>query len=222
MQREVATDLGTYDLGLEMFETDEQAALDRYLALTYSLPQLDSAAGGLWPNFNTDYLPLIEQARRDEARVIATNTPRRYARLVFQRGLVALQSLPSEVQAYLPPLPVPYDADLPGYRAMLGEGHGGMAHGGENFPKAQAIKDATMAWFIVSSARPDRPFLHLNGSYHSDNYEGIGWYIRQYKPQLKVVTISTVEQETLDNLAEESEGVADYILVVPATMTKTY
>jgi uncharacterized iron-regulated protein len=222
MQREVAEALGDYDLGLEMFETDEQEALDRYLAVTYTLPQLDSAAGGLWPNFNTDYLPLIEQARRDGARVIATNAPRRYARLVFQRGLVALRSLPPAELEFLPPLPVPYDAELPGYRAMLGDGHGRMAHGGETFPMAQAIKDAAMGWFIATNVREGRPFLHLNGSYHSDNYEGIGWYLRQYKPQLRVVTITTTEQEDVGTLGEEPEGMADYILVVPENMTKTY
>ena len=221
MQLEIGTDLGGHDLGLEMFETDEQGALDRYMGNEITIEQLDSLIGGLWPNFMTDYLPLLVQAKEYGANVTATNTPRRYARMVFQRGFVVLQSLSAVEQAELPPLPPPYDATLPGYKAMLMPGQG-PGHAGENFPKAQAIKDATMAWFIVKNLRPGRPLLHINGSYHSDNFEGIGWYLRQYKPQLKVVTITTLEQTEVDELREESVGIADYTLLVPELMTKTY
>ena len=221
MQREIARDLGSYDLGLEMFETDEQEVLDRFVAADLTVEELDSLTGGVWPNFTTDYLPLVQQASRDSARIFATNAPRRYAQMVFQRGLVVLQSLPEEDQAFLPPLPPPYDPELPAYKAMRMPGQG-MGHNGDNFPKAQAIKDATMAWFIARNVRAGHPFLHLNGSYHSDDFEGIGWYLRKYKPQLKVVTISTVEQPDTGDLLDEYTGKADYIMVIPDTMTKTY
>ncbi len=221
MEVEIAKRLGDYDLGLEMFETDEQEALDRFMADSLSVAQLDSLIGGVWPNFNTDYLPLLQQARKTKARVIATNTPRRFARMVFQRGFVVLRSLPAEDQVYLPPLPPPYDPELQSYKSMQMEGMG-PGHNGENFPKAQAIKDATMAWFIAKSVRSGRPFLHLNGSYHSDDREGIAWYLRQYKPQLKVVTITTLEQPTIDTLEPEFAGKADYMLLVPDNMIKTY
>lgn len=222
LQVEVAKDLDRYDLGLEMFETDEQEALDSFYREQIDVDELDKRTGGVWPNFRTDYLPLIQQARRDSARVIATNSPRRYARMVFRRGLVVLMSLPESDKRYLPPLPVPYDPELPAYKAMVMPQATTGGHGGDNFPKAQAIKDATMGWFIAGATRPGVPFLHINGSYHSDDFEGINWYLRQYKPQLKVVTITTLEQEDISELPEESVGKADYSVVVPATMTKTY
>jgi hypothetical protein len=43
-------------------------------------------------------------------------------------------------------MPFQYDADLPGYKNMMTMMAG---HGGVNMPKAQAIKDATMAYFIL-------------------------------------------------------------------------
>ncbi|MBB4077812.1 putative iron-regulated protein [Lewinella aquimaris] len=221
MELEIADRLGEYDLGLEMFETDEQDALDRFMTEEITVEELDSIIGGVWPNFKTDYLPLLLKARRDSAAVIATNTPRRYARMVFQRGLVVLQSLPDEDQAFLPPLPPPYDPELPSYKAMVVSSQG-MGHNGENYPKAQAIKDATMAWFIAKNIRAGRTMLHLNGSYHSDDFEGIGWYLRQYKPQLRVVTITTLEQPSVDELLPEFVGKANYTLLVPDNMTKTY
>ncbi|WP_116124221.1 ChaN family lipoprotein [Lewinella sp. IMCC34183] len=222
MELEILDHLDRYTLGMEMFETDEQEALDAFQANEVTVGELDSLTGGVWPNFHTDYLPILQAARADSAKVIATNTPRRFARMVFQRGFVVLRSLPAEDQALLPPLaPVPYDPELPGYKAMLVEGHGS-PHGGENFPKAQAIKDATMAWYIAKNATEGVPFVHLNGSYHSDNFEGISWYLRQYKPQLKVVTITTLQQPDIDELQPASEGVANYTLLVPANMISTY
>jgi uncharacterized iron-regulated protein len=122
----------------------------------------------------------------------------------------------------MPPLPISYDAELPGYKKMLTDmGDAGQSHATENLPKAQAIKDATMAWSILKHLQKDKVFLHFNGSYHSDNYEGIIWYLKQANPALKIVTISSVEQAKLNELSKESEGVADFIIVVPETMAKT-
>jgi len=49
------------------------------------------------------------------------------------------------------------------------------SHGGENLPKAQALKDATMAFFISENYIFGKIFIHFNGAYHSDNYEEILW-----------------------------------------------
>ena len=222
MQLEVIKALnGSYDLGMEMFETDEQDALSQFMADSLTVEELDNYTGGVWPNFHTDYLPILLRARQDSVDVVATNIPRQYAQMVFQRGFIYLKTLDESELRQLPPIPPPYNKELSSYKAMRMPNPEN-PHVGENFPKAQAIKDATMAWQIVNHARPGRPFLHLNGSYHSDNYEGIAWYLRQYKPQLRVVTISTLEQRDMRNLREESEGTADYILLVPENMTKTY
>ncbi len=87
--------------------------------------------------------------------------------------------------------------------------------------QAQAVKDATMAYFILKNLKPDYKFLHLNGSYHSDNFEGISWYLKQDKPDVEIMTISTVEQESTEELEEENHGKADFIIVVDKDMTKT-
>jgi hypothetical protein len=36
------------------------------------------------------------------------------------------------------------------------------------------------------------------------------------------VSIATVDQENLEELSEENMQMADYIIVIPADMTKTY
>lgn len=94
-------------------------------------------------------------------------------------------------------------------------------HGGEHIAKAQALKDATMAERIANNLQPGVKFLHLNGTYHSENYEGILWYLQRVRPDLKYATIATVTDSDL-TLTEENQGLADFILVVDDEMTPTY
>jgi len=208
-------------LGAEMFETDNQLLLDEYLNGTIKEKNFEAEAK-LWPNYKTDYKPLVTLAKDSGLVFVATSIPRRYASLVNSKGFEALQNLGPQAKALIPPLPVAYDPELPGYKKMLENmGEEAQSHITENLPKAQAIKDATMAWSILSHIQKGKVFLHFNGSYHSDNFEGIIWYLKQANPDLKILTISSVEQADLDDLSKDSEGVADFILVVPESMTKT-
>ncbi len=205
-------------LGAEMFETDNQEALNQYLQGNIDERGLDSLAR-LWRNYKTDYAPVVQFARANGLPFIATNIPRRYASAVARAGFGVLDSLPEAEKIFMAPLPIPYDAELPGYKNMLtmmGD------HANENFPKAQAIKDATMAHFILRYFTPGRLFLHLNGAYHSDNYEGILWYLRRAQPGLRYMTISTVQQADVNRLQPEHLRRADFILCVDEDMTTTY
>ena len=101
-------------------------------------------------------------------------------------------------------------------------GQMGQGHASSNLPKAQAIKDATMAHFILRYWSPGKVFLHYNGAYHSDNHEGIVWYIQQQLEDLKIMTITTVLQEDTDSLEEASMGKADFVIVIPSSMTRTF
>ncbi len=204
--------------GAEMFEADNQQALNDYLAGKISAKGLDSAAR-LWSNYKTDYAPIVNFAKEKNAAFIATNIPRRYASLVSKKGFEALDSLPALEKTWMAPLPMDYDATLPGYVKML-EMMGG--HGGPNMPKAQATKDATMAYFILQNFKPGNLFIHYNGSFHSDNYDGINWYLKRNQPNLKYATITTVSQKNIKELLAENKGKADYIICVDEDMTNTY
>lgn len=205
-------------LGGEMFERDNQAPLDLYLQDSITAEALEKQAR-LWNNYDTDYAPLVNFAKANKLPFIATNVPRRYASAVAKGGFEALDTVPAAQKNWIAPLPILYDAELPGYKNML-EMMGG--HGGSNFPKAQAIKDATMAYSILQHYRTGQLFIHYNGSYHSDNYEGIGWYLRQQNPALRQVTITTVSQQDVSKLLPENKGLADFIICVDEDMTATY
>lgn len=205
-------------LGAEMLEADNQNQLNDYLTGKIDHKGLDSLAR-LWSNYKTDYKPLVDFAKKNELEFIATNIPRRYAKIVYKKGIEALDTLPKLDKSWIVPLPMAYDGDLPGY-ANLKKMMGG--HGGDNFPKAQAIKDATMAHFIVENYKKDKLFLHYNGAYHSDGFEAISWYINKFNNTLNIKTISTVEQDDLKKLIDDNKNKANFIIVVPKDMTKTY
>ena len=205
-------------LGAEMIEADNQKQLDQYLKGEINQKQLDSTAR-LWNNYKTDYKPLVDFAKEKNFRFIATNVPRRYASMVFKKDFAGLDELTAAEKNWMAPLPIPFDINLPGYKSML-EMMGG--HAGEKMPKAQALKDATMAHFILENVNIGTIFAHYNGTYHSDNFEGISWYLKKSQPSVKILTIATVEQEELSKLEKENYTKADFILVVDKDVTKTY
>lgn len=208
-------------MGAEMFEADNQVLMGEYLAgLVKENNFLKEAR--LWNNYQTDYRPLVELAKAEKLPFIATNIPRRYASLVAREGLGALQGLSQEAKQWMAPLPIEVDYSLSGYANMVQMMHGGEAAQARNFAAAQAVKDATMAYFILKNWQPGQLFLHLNGSYHSDDYQGIVWYLQKQNPTLKILTIASVEQEQLEKLQKDFARKADFIIATPADMTKTY
>lgn len=205
-------------LGAEMFERDDQLLIDEYLAGLYDASKFEAEVK-LWKNYTTDYKPLLEFARENDLRFIATNIPRRYASMVNKGGFEALDSLSEKALGYIAPLPFPYDPELKCYSDMMEMGGG---HATENLPRAQAAKDATMAWSLFENWSEGNVLVHYNGSYHSKNHQGIIWYLNYYLPGLNIVTIEIVSQEDIESLEEENIGIADYIIAVPANMTATY
>lgn len=205
-------------MGAEMFERDNQDALDLYLRGEIEGKGFDSAAR-LWRNYHTDYAPLVNFAKDNGIPFVATNVPRRYASAVAGGGFAALDTLSQREKAWIAPTPIAYDSTLPGYKNMLTMMPG---HGGANLPKAQALKDATMAHFILHHYIPGAAFLHFNGAYHSENYEGILWYLQRARPGLRYATITTVSQKDPAKLLPENKGKADFIICVDEQMTTTY
>lgn len=205
-------------LGAEMIERDNQLQLNQYLSGKIDQKAFDTLAR-LWSNHKTDYKPLVDFAKENKLNFIATNIPRRYASMVYRGGFEVLDTLSGNQKDWIAPLPIKYDASLSQYQKMLEMAQG---HGGDNLPKAQAVKDATMGHSIVQNLKPNTVFIHYHGSYHSDFYQGIYWYVKQEKPKLKIVTIATVSQTDLSKLEKEHLGRADFIIVVDEDMTKTY
>jgi uncharacterized iron-regulated protein len=203
-------------LGAEMLESDDQLVLDEYLAGLIPHRHL-AAEAKLWDGHETDYRPLVELARENGLRFVATNAPRRYAGIVAREGLAGLSRLSPEALRLLAPLPIEVDWDTPGYREMLSLDlpMGGGPVRPENLVAAQALKDATMAHFVSRAVTRGTALLHVNGAYHSQGRGGICWWLERARPELRVRTVTAVLGEP-GRLEAEHRGAGDYVAVASA------
>ncbi|MCC3217475.1 ChaN family lipoprotein [Chryseobacterium sp. X308] len=214
---------GQLILGAEMFERDNQTQLDQYLNGKFDAKTLKDSAR-LWNNYATDYKPLVDFAKDKKLDFIATNIPRRYASQTAKEGLESLNKLSEKEKAYIAQLPIKVTLDTPGYpemKKMMGD----HAEGTKvmNFISAQAVKDATMAESILKSYQAGKIFIHYNGNYHSKEFGGIYWYIKQKNPNLKMAVISVFESDDPELKVPAKDYIpTDFNLIIPADMTKTF
>ena len=215
---------GKLIIGAEMFERDNQLLLNEYISTMIRKKDFEAEAK-LWPNYKTDYAPIVDYAAKKGIKFIATNIPRRFAAIVNLKGLEGLDSINALERGMIAPLPLKYNPDLSCYKKIAEMVAGAPMHMGDNLPKAQAIKDATMAASILKNLSEGHVFFHINGSYHSDNHEGIVWYLKEYNKRnatdLKIVTITSVDQDDPDELDKDNLGKADFIICIPEDMTQT-
>ena len=221
-------------LGGEMWETDQQLLMDEFMLHKYvdKKAYLESAKN--WPNFR-DYKPLLGIALRNNLKFVCTNIPRRYAKVVYKKSIEYLDSLPQAAYQYLPPMPVHFDLSQPAYAKMLSlfasdDTHGKakakaaapmMAYKGSNLVKAQAIKDATMAYNILQNWEKGKYFIHYNGTYHSKNYDSIYYYLNYYDPKVDIVSIHCWGVKNNLELPTD-QNAADFNIMIPKSMPTTY
>lgn len=210
-------------LSLEMFERDVQLPLDEYLQGFITEPQF-LACSRPWPNYKTDYRPLVEFCKTHGLPVLAANAPRRYVNLVSREGMQALERLPKASKVFLPP--IPYSMQLPeGYSkaldTVLGPAHEGQNMADPAMPtlqhmkEAQALWDATMADSLVRfhDRHPRIHLLQINGRMHSDYGWGIVDRVKQLRPRLKIVVISIQKMRTHDVPEASALQAGDFVIL---------
>lgn len=210
-------------LGAEMFESGNQLVLDEYLSGFYKEDKMLPEITQLWGNYKTDYKPLVEFAKENELRFIATNIPRRYASMFNTLGMDALKKLsPEALKLIGPDLEKYFDPTVKAYAEMADMMGGHVPENMLNIQTAQAAKDATMAHFSLKNFKEGNLLFHFEGSYHSNNEQGIIWWINKIQPGLKIASITTVMQAEWNKMTEKEKAeIANYIIVVADNMTKT-
>lgn len=210
-------------VGMEMLEADNQLIIDEYTSSLISSDRFEEECR-LWPNHSTDYEPLVYYAKCHHLPLIATNVPRRYASVVKEKGLAFLDSLSAEAKRYLPKLPIKYVENKNAQEGFALMGLLGKAK--ETKPQlmaqAQAIKDATMGWFIAQNLKKGEQMIHFNGTYHSDARNGIIPYLLEYRPKTTISTIRAVRQEEIDKIEKDYLGLADFYICITEDMNMSY
>ena len=82
----------TVALSMEQFSRDHQDALDAYLESKIGEQTLIKQTNA-WPNYLSDYRPLVELAKKYQSDIIAANAPKQIVRCVGQLGLNYLDTL---------------------------------------------------------------------------------------------------------------------------------
>lgn len=178
---------GELVLAMEMFERDVQPVLDRYLA--GEIEEAEFLANSRpWPNYHSDYRPLIEFAKSTRLRVIAANAPRSLAKQASSKGAADVVGDPNVAAMTTAP-------EGP-YRAKFVESMG--SHPGvtptmiQRFYEAQCLKDDTMAESIVrlfdGGSRP--LVVHVAGDFHVADHLGTVERVRWRRGDLKLAVVS--------------------------------
>lgn len=214
-------------LGAEMFERHQQTDLTNYIKGVTSDDDFQKNTK-LWSNYKIDYKPLVDVAKENNLSFVATNVTRKYASYVAKNGLESLDTVPANEKIFIAKLPITIDYDAPGYPEMIKMMGDHVGVKAKQFVAAQAIKDATMAESILNNLKENNLFIHYNGDYHSKNYGGIYWYLKFFRPNLKIAVIEILEtddiKEKLSVIKSKNEKITttEFIIVFPKDSPKTY
>ncbi|MBE3654904.1 hypothetical protein BOO92_18555 [Vibrio navarrensis] len=192
-------------LSMEQFTRDKQPVLNQYLAGEIGEQPLMSE-GNAWPNYESDYRPLVELAKRQGLDVIAANAPKAIVRCIGRQGIGYLDKLDETERHYL--AAEINTADSLYKDKFMASMHHGQPEQTERQYAAQITWDETMAESIVNyrKAHPQTQIVHIAGKFHTEGGLGTANSILRRAPELKVVVITPV--------ASLSENGSDYQLQV--------
>ena len=186
-------------LSMEMFEVDNQQKLDSFLA-----GQLDEAAflatSRPWPNYKTDYAPLVNFAKEQKMPVVAANVPRFLAAHVAKNN-ASTAGIEVKHQQWLPKATyAPEGAYKDKFYAQMNSPEAPMKMPPARLAAvyaAQCLKDDKMAESIAafSDAHKKMQVLHINGCFHSDAHLGTAQKLETLRPKLKVAVITPLERK---------------------------
>lgn len=209
--------------GAEMFENGNQLVINEYLSGLYAEDKMIPEITQMWKNYSTDYKPLLDFAKENDLRFIATNIPRRYASMINKKGIEALKELSPEARAMIgPDLEKYFDPTVKAYAEMADMMGEHAPPNMLNIQTAQAAKDATMAHFSLMNFNPGDFLFHFQGYYHSNHEQGIIWWINKIRPGLSIKSVTTVTQTEWNEMTDDEKStIANYIIVVADGMTQS-
>lgn len=180
-------------LSLEMLEADEQPFVDAYLAGKLTEEQYVQQARQ-WPNYKTDYRPLVEFAREKKIKVLAANVPRNLASILAKTG--SLDTVKEKDRQYLPrTTTAPEGAYKEKFYATMEANGKAMpvpTAMRERFFRAQCLKDDKMAETISDylTGHPEAVVYHVNGCFHSDSRLGTVERLQSRQPQAQFLVLN--------------------------------
>jgi uncharacterized iron-regulated protein len=211
---------GQIVLGLEMFERDVQEPLDHF-SMGHITEGDFLQVSRPWPRYATDYAPVVAFAIAHDWPIVATNAPQATVTEVSKGGLDVLQGKAvADRKLVAADLQCPTGDDYHA-RFMTAMADHPMSDGQaiDRLYLAQCVRDETMAESVAQAwqvgALSGQPLVvHINGAFHSDFREGTAARAIRRLPGKRVVVISMLPVQDLDNLAPDAteRTRADYLV----------
>lgn len=181
-------------LSMEQFTRDKQAVVNDYLAGNIGEKTLVKDANA-WPNYDSDYRPLVEFAKHNKLDVLAANAPKSIVRCVGRQGADYLDKLPTNERLWaarsLTLAPDDYQQTF-----IASMHHGNEAQTKRQFA-AQTTWDDTMAETMVDYLKlhPQQQIIHVAGRFHTAEGLGTASRIKARNPKLKVMMVTPISDQ---------------------------
>ncbi|NOH84961.1 hypothetical protein F0249_14210 [Vibrio sp. 03-59-1] len=191
--KQLNTQKANITLSMEQFSRDSQPVLNQYLAGEIGEQPFTKQANA-WPNYESDYRPLIEYAKSNQLDVIAANAPKAIVQCIGRTGLEYLETLPVQQRRDIAET---VDNSASEYKEkFMASLHHGTPEQTEKQYSAQISWDETMAESITNylSQNPGKQVMHIAGKFHTEGGLGTATSILNRNPALNVVVITPVTQ----------------------------
>lgn len=201
-------------LSMEQFTRQHQNIIDDYLAGEIGEQVLMSDAAA-WPNYESDYRPLVELAKSQNIDLIAANAPKPIVRCIGRNGIDYLEKLTPEERLWVADDVA--TSESPYKDKFMASMHHGNPEQTEKQFAAQVTWDETMAESIVKylDSNPNKQVIHVAGKFHTEQGLGTAASILRRNPDLNVVVITPVE-----SLSRSSDDYQLQVLSPPTRYVK--
>jgi uncharacterized iron-regulated protein len=195
--------------GLEMFRSDSQEALDRWVAGEIGEAEFEQIFYDNWGYSWENYRVIFDYARQEKVPLIGLNVPREITRQVASRGF---KSLSAEQRGKLSNIACRVDKE---YMEYIKRAYGGHAHGKLNFTyfcEAQLVWDAVMAVNTLDYLKknPTSLVVILTGTGHAQK-NAIPRQIKERSDLAHAVILPEVKGFIDPQTIDKSD--ADYIML---------
>lgn len=207
-------------VGFEMFDIDNRQLLKDYSAGIATERHL-SQAMAVWSNFKNDYLPIVKAAQQRDLKVFASNAPTRLVSYTAKKGLNSLALLKSSHPLLVFPLPTKQDLTNELYTFIKEQMPPG--HNSSGMIEAQALRDASMAYYIKQELSTSTKVLHIHGGFHSKNRNGISYFLKKYGvAKNRIFHIQTVIKKDCALIDQAALEEADITICLPEDSITSY
>jgi len=198
-------------LSMEQFTRDKQAIVSAYLDGEIGESTLIKQ-GNAWPNYSSDYRPLVELAKTKKIDVIAANAPKNIIRCIAKEGISYIDKLPADERLWLAANINTQDSAYKTH--FMASMHHGDESQNENKFASQVTWDETMAESITRylADNPTKQVLHIAGKFHTENGLGTAASILARAPELKVIIVTPVDVNA--GVTMNEQAITDYRLQV--------